>query len=248
MPVCSLCNKEVDKLVDSHVIPKSIHHLSTQSDPLHEAKVISNDGITKPKRSLIGVYDQFACTGCENSFGKWDEYALECFKKAYELEFEETNQYIEFRGYDYEKLKLFFISLLWKADASNNQSMFNEVDVGDKHRSALANMINEVNSGGWQDYAVSMELYKSNRPAASFIRSPAKARMPDNGARVYIFYMARFKVYIQCDQRCIPSSQEDYYLRESRKMLIPLIKLEESEEHRENVKLVKLESNKNAFS
>lgn len=247
MPVCRLCNEEVKKFVDSHIISESIHHLSTQSDTPHKSKVISNDGETYPKKSPIGVYDQFVCTDCEKLFGKWDEYAFEFFKKVYELEFEETTQGIEFSGYDYQKLKLFFISLLWRADASINQPMYNKVNVGDKHRSALVDMIRENNPGDWQDYAVFMDRYKSKRPAASIIRSPSKAKMPD-GTRFYIFYLAGFKVYIKCDKRYIPLSLRSYYLREDGKMLIPLIILEESEEHWQNVQAAKLEKNKSAFN
>lgn len=248
MPECNLCNEVVDKFVDSHIIPKSIHYLSTQYDAPDKSKIIMSDGKTYPERSPKGVYDQFVCKNCEGLFGEWDEYAFKFFKKVYRLEFEQSDQYIEFGGYDYKKLKLFFISLLWRADAAKKQLMYNKVDVGDSHRKTLANMIKEKNPGGWQEYAVFMERYKSKRPAASIIRSPARAKMPNDGTRFYIFYMAGFKVYIKCDQRCVLKSQESYYLRENGKMLIPLMLLEESKEHLQNVQVAKLEKNKNAFS
>lgn len=248
MPVllynCKLCQNDVDKLVDSHIIAQSIHALSTRAKDLAKAKILSSDLSQYPKKSPKGVYDKLFCEGCEKIFQKWEDYALELFRKDYELPIPTKFMYIKLDNYQYSKLKLFFISVLWKADVSG-QHMYQGVDVGIKHREALRQMLLNEIPGDWQDYAVFIERFNSDKSYASIMRSPQKAKLGD--IIFYIFYMAGFKIYIKFDSRKVPQRMAAFFLKDGQPLLIPLIPFEGSREHKEFIKLIYQTNNLKAF-
>ncbi len=209
---CKLCNKDTERLVKSHVIAQSIHALSTREEDPTTAVLLSNDPRLYPQKSRTGVYDRLVCLSCEAIFQPWEDHALEFFRKAYSLAIPTKRTHLELKGYDHDKLKLFFISVLWKADVSNHK-VYQHVKVGEKHRNKLVDLLIGKNSGGWQDYSIFMERFNSSRPAASIMRSPGKARM-ERKIKFYVFYMAGFKIYIKCDSRKVPEKYRDVFLVE----------------------------------
>lgn len=237
---CRLCQKETTKFVDSHIIAQSIHALSTSpTDPTGAKLVYSKDSIY-PKSSKTGVYSRFLCMNCESIFQEWEDHALEIFKQTYKITIPTKLTHIKLDRFDYDKLKLFFMSILWKADASNHD-FYRRVDVGTKHRETLRKILINKNTNEWQNYSVFMERFNSDRPAASIMRSPQKAKMGD--IIFYTFYMAAFKVHIKCDSRKSPNNMAEYFIRNNYPLIIPLITFEGSKEEVEYVKAISLPNN-----
>lgn len=130
---CKLCGAD-RKLVRAHVIPEAFFRIGRAAgdEPLTLA---SSDPKTPPKRRPIGVYDpELVCAECEAHFQAWDAYAAGLFIHRFDIEFRpqivggETLAFTTDKV-DYERLKLFVISVLWRAAAST-QDYFKLVQIG----------------------------------------------------------------------------------------------------------------------
>ena len=130
MSLCKLCGEE-RPLVEAHIIPESMYPFDEPREPL---LMVPSTPDIYPGRSRRGVYDrELVCGRCEAKFSPWDDYAYRLLSKEpgehdYTYVDGEPRVYTVTR-YDYAKLKLFFVSLLWRASESN-QSFFAHVSVG----------------------------------------------------------------------------------------------------------------------
>jgi hypothetical protein len=112
-------------LIDAHIIPASFFRDLQMGD--EAPRLVSNDPKQFPRRAPVGVYDQnLVCGACETLFAPWDSYAAELFIQQQETAFRTV--VIEGRiapakvaeTYDYSRLRLFVISLLWRAAQSSH--------------------------------------------------------------------------------------------------------------------------------
>ncbi len=116
--VCKFCgqNKEIIK---SHIIPKSFYQLKKQE---------RYEGIEPHKLLLDKVYSQnghkepLLCKECDNKLGYLDNYAYRfLFDEVPQLHFQATpipgifTTHLNAREFNYNNLKRFFISLIWRA-------------------------------------------------------------------------------------------------------------------------------------
>ena len=242
---CKLCLAQNVKLVKSHIIAKSIHALSSRSENPAQVKILSADPGKPPQKLPSGIYSNFLCANCESIFQKWEDHALLFFKKNYELPLPTSLPFIKLENFDSQKLKLFFISILWKADASTHDG-YSRVNIGQKHREKLRQMILNHEPGSWNDWAVFLERYNSDRPSASGMRPAQKGKI--NNITFYVFYMAGFKVYIKCDNRRIEEEKIHLFINNLHPPLIRLIPFEGSAEHAEYLKTIHLPHNLAAFN
>ena len=75
--LCRLCFS-AKKLVKAHVIPEAFFRVlrNGSESPL----IVSGSAKFYPKRSPIGVYDQYIlCEECEKKFGVVDDYGIKVF-------------------------------------------------------------------------------------------------------------------------------------------------------------------------
>lgn len=123
---CLLCGETGVKLVDSHIIPKSLYGelLKKDTAPL----IVTNTQGEYPKRSQKGVYEKIVCERCEALFSGWDDYACELFMKTAPEEMPHQQASV-YRDIDNTKLKMFFLSLAWRMHVSG-QRFFDAFDVG----------------------------------------------------------------------------------------------------------------------
>lgn len=201
---CQLCRSDGVSLVKAHIIPKSLYGdaLDHQEGP---AKLISDIRGNFPRRSRIGVYDDgIVCAICEALFSPWDDYAHELlFQTQATKEHQHDGKVVayEFDGIDYVKLKLFFISLLWRAHVSTQQ-FFRAVNVG-PFAATLVKMIQEGDPGDTQDFAVFVARF--DHPLSEAFADPYLIR-PFGAINGYAFYFARHMAYIKVDKRPLPDA------------------------------------------
>lgn len=91
------------------------------------------------KRRRKGIYDRLMCKECEKHIQRFEDYA------KYIL-YDEAKEYIRKRkeqfftnNYDYKKLKLFVLSLIWRASISVND-VFDKVSLG-KYEEEVRNIL-----------------------------------------------------------------------------------------------------------
>ena len=149
---CKLCGGN-KKLVDAHVIPRSFY-----KDIVKPTGKIVDAGKHYSKKSLIGIYDpNLVCHDCERRFHPWDTYAVELLLADYEEKNyvnDHTGKRIIyiFQTIDYAKLKLFFLSVLWRAGRSTHE-FFRNLDLG-PHELVIREMILRNDPGDATTYSV----------------------------------------------------------------------------------------------
>jgi len=223
---CKLCGKD-KKLIRAHIIPKSLWK------PLFDAKqpseIHANTPTFNAKKSLVGVYDTgIVCAQCESVFSPWDDYAQKLFlakpmEKKYVIKNGQKIAYVE-SAIDYAKLKLFFISLLWKAAVSNHY-FFSRVNVG-SFEPQLRRMIQKGDPGDPDMFAVVMA--KCEKPLGTTIFTPHPERWWD--ITYYRFYLAGYAVYIKVDRRPAPDCMGELALDPERPLIIIVRDLKSSKD------------------
>jgi hypothetical protein len=124
MSVCKLCGED-RPLVKAHIVPKSMYPL--EDDRREPLLRVPSAPEAPPERSWTGEYDPaLVCAECEAMFAPWDDYAYRLLSNEPR---EEDYVFVDgepvaytLETYDYEKLKLFFVSLLWRASESSRHS------------------------------------------------------------------------------------------------------------------------------
>jgi hypothetical protein len=202
--ICKLCGLERE-LIRSHIIPLAFHrHL--QSDPVLAPVIVSNDSAIHPRRSPGGIYDeQLLCGECEIHFGPWDQYAAECLLQRFERDaqsFDPVRELIayKFDGWDEARLRMFFISLLWRAAATNNY-FFNRVTLG-PYEVHARRLILSGTPGSPDDFSVLLCRW-TTRPEHKNMElaqmSPYRTKL--EGINMVKLFLGGMIIYIKCDQR-----------------------------------------------
>jgi hypothetical protein len=166
---CKLCEGDED-LIKAHIIPRSLYKpLLEEGKPL---SVLSTSTATHPQKSRSGFYDtEILCKKCERIFSPWDDYAQRALlsKPRKEDYFTHNGRKLAYKmEIDYAKLKLFFISLLWRAGISNHY-FFKKIRIspfGDQ----LKQMILKSDPGNPETFAV--VLAKFNESLGTIMLDP----------------------------------------------------------------------------
>ena len=211
---CRMCGVDAP-LVKSHVIPKSFYRIDR--DEPHPLKVISNTPGVRPKRVPMGLYDpKIVCDKCENGFGLWDDY-------AHRLLIRDTTQFVPIRNgrvtvglqlprYDYQKLKLFFLSMLWRAAVSTLEQ-FKKVKLG-PHEDRLGDLIVSNDPGRDEDFSVSLAAFDCDAP----MLDPHHERF--EGVNFVRLYFGNYIPYVKIDKRPTPTFFRELSLRPDKPLII----------------------------
>lgn len=124
---CRLCLTSSD-LKESHIIPGSILRLirdETLNNRFYELQNKVNQIIQDgPKEYLL-------CDSCEQKIGCYEKYYKEAIHLSrHGIEIKQNQQFAIIKNIDYKKMKLFFLSLLWRMSISSLQE-FENVHIGE---------------------------------------------------------------------------------------------------------------------
>jgi hypothetical protein len=147
-------------------LPKALHLDAQQLEQTGEVMRVYTDQYNYGRRSPTGEYDQMVCNECEQRFQPWDEYGIN-FVRTHKSG--TVGQPIGspnpvgliINDIDYARLKLFVLSMLWRADASS-RPIFKRIDLGNGHRGQLRQAILNGDPGSSQFFAVAASLFKSD--------------------------------------------------------------------------------------
>ena len=166
------------------------------------------------------MYDtQLVCEDCERMFSPFDDYAQrllvanrEAAKPIYDGE--QPIAYI-YEAYDYQKLKLFFLSLLWRASESSH-NFYRRIKLG-PHEAIIRQALIDLNPGDSDFYAVL--LAKFPRPYG--ILDPHTTRFKGvEGIRFCQIYLAEYVAYVKVDKQKIPEPFNGLELNSGRPLVI----------------------------
>jgi hypothetical protein len=131
VPICALCQSEVERLEDSHILPEFIYKRSNVYDDQGRMRyVVLSEGISELKQK--GLREPLLCRPCEGRIGKWETYASRVlYRGLMDSKARQGPDNVTFLpGVDYSKFKLFQLSILWRAGVAR-RAEYSEVDLGE---------------------------------------------------------------------------------------------------------------------
>jgi len=242
---CKMCEED-RKLVESHIIPRSFYE-PFKGEEGEIPLIVTNVAGVYPKRSPIGVYDRkILCGQCEKIFMPWDTYGhrilFQEFKEENYAEIDGRKIAYNLGSCDYQKLKLFFLSVLWRASVSEQQ-FFKRVDLGpyeDKLRGQILNGFAGDNS----EFAIALSKF-SESPANIVKLNPDKTRY--DGVVHYRIYMANYMAVVKVSSQRASDEFENLYLAPDRDFYCIIRKFENSKEFKAAVMVAKSAGQRNKF-
>ena len=224
--ICRYCGED-KKLIKAHVIPEAFFR--RLRDGRAPPRMLTNNKNEYPKRMPIGVYDNnILCEACEPHFEVWDNYAQELLgiepKGASHIVGKDQLAGYETHEYWYDLLKLFFISLLWRASVSNH-NFYVKVQLGPFENIAKG-FIERKNPGTPEDFSVT--LAKFDHPLGETVFDPHPEKK--EGVNYYRFYLGSYVAYIKVDKRKAPGLHVHFKMKPGEPLRIIMRNLERSKE------------------
>lgn len=224
--ICKFC-LESKFLIRSHIIPASLYPETPGHGRLHW--VLNGDGET-PKSSLSnGDFDgKLVCADCEKKFGTGDAYAKRFFVDrsvpADLLTDANGSKMHVYPSFDYDRLKLFFISLLWRAHATDRRS-FRDVDIGARYEELAKATIRSGDGGGSDDFAVFLWHI-----APGPYREIGMSLMPNRieGVSVYQTLLFGHAAFIKVDEKPLPPLLRSMQLTRGQPLVVLEYRMEET--------------------
>ena len=210
--ICGLCRLDVDKFVESHIIPKAI-----LIDGLKDGEKIAIAGtVGYPKRSPTGMWSKIVCSDCEKSFGKDDEYLIAFYRQIdqFPIAFEGHATLLD--GVDPARLQRSILSVFFRAHLSDHIT-FRSVDLGPNAES-LRQFIRSTTTETPPSFSVWLRHLQA--PLGEIVIQPIHEEF--DGINAYRFFMPKITAVIRVDTNEFPepfrslnlgATQQAYALR-----------------------------------
>ncbi len=114
--------------------------------------------------------------------------------------------------YDYQKLKLFFLSLLWRSSESSHV-FYQRINLG-THEPKIRQAIIDSRAGDAAFYSVVLARF----PKPYGILDPHTTRF--DGVNFCQIYLAEYVAYIKVDKRPLPESLQDLELNDAKPLVV----------------------------
>lgn len=166
MGTCHLCCEE-KKLVKAHLLPEAFFRFMYPDGKNDgSALMLVERGKDYPGQSRIGLYDQnILCDTCDGDLGTYDEYGATILlhsEPKFIVKTDHGEGFIFDRG-DPGKLKLFFLSVLWRFSVSTLPET-QSIKLPIQFENVLQQMIRNGNPGGVDDFSVVITRLKYRNP------------------------------------------------------------------------------------
>lgn len=179
--VCSLCNQEKVLIKKSHIIPDFMY--KGMFDDNHFIYSTNLTNLDKYKKLPNGIYEKnILCAYCDNVIlGKLESYASNVLYGGKGLNSSEIPKFqnaysndgirsVFISNIDYNKFKLFLLSILWRAHLSNH-SFFSGIKLGTTAET-LRKMIYENDGGNEDTFETCLVFLKTNNYLVKSISVP----------------------------------------------------------------------------
>lgn len=198
---CKLCRHDFEKLADSHILAEGFFRF--MYSPGDNRALLSSDGKDRPKRIRIGYYEKLLYEECDNKLGRYDEYGIEVFLRRNTVPFPNTDQAYLIHNVDYAKLKMFLLTLLYRASITSRPE-FSLINLGVQYENQLRDIIIKDNPGNDDDFPFYVTKFESGKLPSETINkawmSPYSTKI--DGINFSVFHLQNaYTIYIKVDKR-----------------------------------------------
>lgn len=174
---CALC-LEQKPLCNSHILPEFFYE--PMYDDKHRLLTLSASGKKREKARQNGHKEKLLCATCESMFSEWERYISHIWHGRTPFTTQRDGDVLYLKDIDYKKLKLFQLSVLWRAGVCT-LPFFNHVQLG-PHSERLRAMLYSGNPGGQNDYpCVMVLLHLQRKEIAHMVVDPTRCKPLTHG-------------------------------------------------------------------
>lgn len=224
--ICRMCHQE-RALIKSHIIPRSLWPRNENGDISHF--VIKSDNESPSYRVSDGIYDaEMVCRQCEDIFNPYDSYAARFLPTIRETPnvVQSSNGDIVgwlIRQYDLKLLKLFVLSLLWRASATSRNE-FRAVSLG-PHEEKIASLLQSADPGKPDQYQfIITDIYHDKFDQIHF--SPIRQRI--DGILIYKFFVFNLCFVVNVSQTPFRGAMENLSVGKEKDLCVMRVNFEET--------------------
>lgn len=230
---CQLCQQQ-KKLMKAHIMPNSMNRVlrNVLGDDLNSPMLTIEKETGKTKPLPMGVYDKtIICSSCDGGFSPWEKHALEVLftnHKWSNLRYNRVAKpvcYTLLNG-EYAALKLFVLSMLWKASASGLEYC-KKVKLAPDKMEQLRKMLVSADPGDSETFAVRIAQFYRMDVGMTF--EPHEELI--DGIRYVVMHVPGYKILVQVDDQKLPLGHA-FALTPDGPMTIGLIDFQTSGERR----------------
>lgn len=217
---CRLCGRD-RSLVAAHIYPRAVAKLIGGPGDLPRTHFV--DASEPAKRAPTGWYDATILRAeCDNkTLGPLDSCGIAFLRLPVRPEELETARGVPIArrpGVDPLKLKLFTMSLLWRAAVSSRPE-FSGVRLG-PFEERLRQRIRDDDAGALDDFAVGITL-RHDDPGELMV-PPWRARFRGSGPTIYMMHLGSHTFFIKVDARPVPDFARHLMLDAGRDVLVSI--------------------------
>lgn len=188
--ICRLC-EQMSRLCKSHVISEFCYARLYDSE--HRFIEVHDVKRGRAHRGQKGHAEFLLCAKCESHINTFERHARRLFVDPLDIG-SPVKAAIEIPNLSYAKLKLFFLSILWRSGIST-LPIFRHVQLG-RHEAELRNRILTCDPGDPTTYGVIVfPLLFQGKHLRDFMVEPTPGRMI-GGNRVYRFVFSGFVIFV----------------------------------------------------
>lgn len=230
MAICELCLNDTDLIKKSHIYPNFLYKGLFDSKHTIRQFTIQDiiEGNLNVKRPRTGVYEaNLLCPMCENRvISNYESYAAKLFNctnnniKVNKVNSGEIN-YLKIEGLDYGKVKNFFLSILYKADASKFKE-FDEISLGPYKDKIRISVLNNSSLDDL-DFQINILKFEENSSFNEIILQPLRTKI--NTETNYVIFVRGFFVVISVKQNSTSKKLKNQRLKMDGSIEIPIIPL-----------------------
>ena len=178
--VCRLCRLD-SELRLSHIIPKFMFRPMSrlaQETPMRFGPQVHLDQLGHLKEFML-------CEACEHKFSNYERAASEFLCRLNETQAETATRPICRKSLDYDRLKLFFLSLLWRCAVCTN-GIARRVDLGPRLGS-LTTLVMGGDPGAENEFPIMLRLVAESKEARNAVLTVPESMRRDgrNGYEMY---------------------------------------------------------------
>jgi len=146
---CKLCLQD-KPLQNSHVVPEFFYKPSYDEKHRIYARIGGKLAHMPPLQK--GFREGLLCWDCEQKLSPYEKYNREILYGGVQITGSKKRHRIEFTGLDYQRVRVFYLSLLWRMSIASHW-FWKEVDLG-QHEERVRKMVLQEDSGAPHDYGV----------------------------------------------------------------------------------------------
>jgi hypothetical protein len=160
---------------------------------------------TQQKRPQDGPKEYLLCKECEQRFGRFERYYKHKTESSGIFDMIDISNFFAINDFDYKKIKLFFLSILWRMSVTSIEGFHIELGTTEKEKIRIA-LLNDCPMDPYMFAVLPIIPVFQNQPFVSLLMNPKVINEPFN--KTVIILLNGLLYWISLDSEKSPFPKE----------------------------------------